>query len=105
MFLLVSGFRVKARNDKEGGDTMINTKHLVKVMMAWISIVYVVCYFGVAMMPSSRMWYMRYALHADSPFTSSYFGLGYFLSGLIIWNVVIALATWLFATLFNSIKK
>lgn len=84
---------------------MINTKHLIKVMMAWTSIVYAVCYIGVALIPSTRVWYMRYALHGDSPFTSDYFGLGYFISGLIIWNVVAILGAWLFASLFNTIKK
>ena len=84
---------------------MINTNHLLKVTSAWTSIVYVVCYGGVAMYPPIRMMTMRYAIHADVNFVSGYFGLGYFISGLIIWNVIALLSVWLFAWLFNTIKQ
>ncbi|OGZ70263.1 MAG: hypothetical protein A2904_01195 [Candidatus Staskawiczbacteria bacterium RIFCSPLOWO2_01_FULL_33_9] len=84
---------------------MINVKHLLKVTSVWTSIVYVICYFGVAMYPSIRMMTMRYALHANVDFVSTYFGFGYFISGLIIWNVIALLAVWLFAWLFNIIKQ
>jgi len=84
---------------------MINTKHLLKVTAAWTSIVYTICYLGVALYPDVRALTMRYAMHADTPFTSGYFGVGYFISGLIIWNIVALLSVWLFAYLFNTIKK
>lgn len=84
---------------------MINTKHLLKVASVWISVVYVVCYAGVALFPSSRNLYMKYALHADISFKSNYFGIGYFIMGLIIWNVMALLGAWFFAYLFNTIKK
>ncbi len=83
---------------------MINTKHLLKVASAWTSIVYVICFLGVAIYPASRVMLMRYAMHADFPLTSNYFGFGYFISGLIIWNVIALAGTWLFAFLFNTIK-
>lgn len=84
---------------------MINTKHLLKVASIWISAVYVVCYLGVALFPASRQLYMRYALHADVALRSDYFGFGYFISGLVIWNVVALLNAGFFAYLFNTIKK
>jgi len=84
---------------------MINTKHLVKVASAWISIVYIVCYAGVAIYPPIRRLFMRYSLHSEIPLQTDYFGLGYFLSGLIIWNIVAIAGIWLFAELFNRIKK
>ena len=84
---------------------MINTKHLLKVASAWVSAVYAVCYLGVALFPSSRNLYMKYALHADVSLKSNYFGIGYFITGLIIWNVIALLGAWLFAYLFNAIKK
>jgi hypothetical protein len=84
---------------------MINTKHLLKVVSVWISVVYTICYAGVALYPQSRILFMRYSLHADVPFTSDFFGIGYFISGLIIWNIAAVLAAWLFAYLFNTIKK
>lgn len=84
---------------------MINKKHLLKVASAWISAIYVICYLGVAIFPASRQLFMRYALHTDVAFRSDYFGFGYFISGLIIWNIVALLGTGLFAYLFNAIKK
>lgn len=83
---------------------MINTKHLLKVASVWTSIVYVVCYGGVAIYPPIRILMMRYALHADVTMTSNYFGIGYFIYGLIIWNIITILGAWLFALLFNKIK-
>ena len=84
---------------------MINTKHLLKVASAWISIVYVICYAGVAIHPPSRELFMRYSLHADVSFKSDFFSFGYFISGLIIWNIVTVVSAWFFAYLFNKIKQ
>ncbi|MEK7658619.1 MAG: DUF5676 family membrane protein [Patescibacteria group bacterium] len=83
---------------------MKNINHLLKVTSAWTSIVYVICYAGVAVYPPIRIMTMRYAMHADVNFVSSYFGFGYFISGLIIWNVAALAGVWLFAFLFNTIK-
>lgn len=83
---------------------MINTKHLLKVSSVWVSIVYVVCYAGVAIYAPLRPLFMQYALHADVTITSGFFGIGYFISGLIIWNIVAVAAVWLFAYLYNRIK-
>ena len=66
---------------------MINTKHLLKVASAWVSIVYIVCYAGVAVYPPIRSLFMKYSLHAEVTFQSDFFGIGYFISGLIIWNI------------------
>lgn len=79
-------------------------KRVLKVASAWISIVYVICYAGVAIYPASRVLFMRYALHADVAMTSGYFGVGYFVSGLIAWNIVTVAGVWLFAYLYNRIK-
>lgn len=84
---------------------MINTKHLLKVASAWISVVYAVCYAGVAIYPQGRSLFMKYSLHADISFRSDFFSLGYFISGLIIWNIVAIAGAYLFAALFNKIKE
>lgn len=85
---------------------MINTQHLLKVAVAWASIVYVVCFGGVALYPAIRTLFVRYALHMDfnvdvmnviTPLT--------FATGLVLWNLVAAIAVVLFATLFNRIRK
>ncbi|MBI5753617.1 putative toxin-antitoxin system toxin component, PIN family [Candidatus Peregrinibacteria bacterium] len=41
----------------------------------------------------------------DVSFKSDFFSVGYFFSGLIIWNIVALLGFCLFALLFNKIKK
>ena len=83
---------------------MIDIKRLLKVASAWISIVYIICYAGVAIYAPLRPLFIRYALHADVAMQSGFFGIGYFISGLIIWNVVAVAAVWLFAYLFNRMK-
>ena len=84
---------------------MINIKHLLKVTSIWISIVYVICYAGVAIYPPIRQLFMRYSLHTDVSLASDFFGIGYFISGLIIWNIVTVTSVWLFVYLFNKIKQ
>ena len=84
---------------------MIDTKHLLKVTSAWISIVYVICYAGVAVMPGIRPGFMRYGLHMGIDMGQNILTGGTFISGLIIWNVMAILAVGLFAALFNAIKK
>jgi len=83
----------------------MNTKHLLKVTSAWISIVYVICYAGVALFPGIRPGLMRYGLHVDIDMGQNILTLGTFILGLIIWNVIALLAVWLFAFLYNSIKE
>src|SRR3989344_9652332 len=79
---------------------MINTTRLVKVGAAWTSIVYAICYVGVALVPGIREWFMLYALHTDVTVGTDVMTIGTFISGLVIWNVVAALALWIFASLW-----
>ena len=84
---------------------MINIKHLLKVTVAWTSIVYVICFVGVAMFAGIRPGFMTYALHMDVGAVSNVSTFSTFISGLVIWNIVAVLGVWLFALLFNGIKK
>ena len=84
---------------------MINISHILKVSAAWISIVYVVCFLGVAMFPGIRPGFMWYALHMNVYMGVDIITFGTFISGLIIWNAIALLSVLLFAVLFNSIKK
>ncbi len=84
---------------------MINTKHLLKVSAAWMSIVYVVCFAGVAMFSGIRPGFMMYGLHTNLDMGQNILTFDTFVSGLLIWNVIGLLAVWLFAALFNGIKK
>ena len=84
---------------------MINTTHLLKVAVAWISIVYVICFAGVALFPGIRPSFMRYGLHMGIDMGRNILSFGTFLSGLIIWNIVAFLTVWLFGVLYNYIKQ
>jgi len=84
---------------------MVQTQRLLKVTSAWVSIVYVVCFLGIALFPGIRPGFMRYGLHMGIDMGRNVLTLGTFISGLIIWNVIALLAVWLFAVLYNSIKK
>ncbi|TAL49226.1 hypothetical protein EPN83_01665 [Patescibacteria group bacterium] len=84
---------------------MINIKHLLRVSLAWISIVYAICYAGVALFPGIRSAFMRYALHTETDIGQNVLTFGTFISGLVIWNIIALLGIWLFIELFNRTKK
>jgi hypothetical protein len=84
---------------------MINTKHLLKVTALWISIVYFVCFCGVALVPGIRPWFMQYALHMNASLGENVITFTTLISGLVIWNVIALLAVWLFVFLHNKIKQ
>lgn len=83
---------------------MISTTRIIKTSLAWTSIVYAICFAGVALFPSIRAGFMLRALHMQSDLGTNVATLGTFLSGLVIWNIVVALALWLFAAIFNRTK-
>lgn len=84
---------------------MINTSHLLKVTVIWISIVDTICFAGVALFPGIREGFMLYALHTTTAFGENVMTLTTFLSGLVIWNIIALLTVGLFAFLFNRISK
>ena len=86
-------------------DVLMNTEHLLKVASARISIVYVICFAGVALLPGIRPGFMRYGLHVGIDMGQNILTLSTFIWGLVIWNIVVLLAVWLFALLYNSIKQ
>ena len=83
---------------------MINTTHLIKVGVAWISILHVVCFVGVVLFPPLRQQFMLYSLHTYVTIGHNMMTLATFVVGLMIWNIIAALITGLFAVLFNNIK-
>jgi hypothetical protein len=82
---------------------MVNSK-VLKVTCSWISIVYAVCFGGVALMPGIRPWFMEYALHTEVGLGANVVTLTTFITGLVIWNVVAVLAVWLYRALDNYFK-
>jgi 2TM family of unknown function (DUF5676) len=83
---------------------MVNTGRLLKLGVAWISIVYVVCFVSVALFPSLRQQCMLYALHTNMSAGQNVMTLATFVIGLIMWNIIAALMTGLFAVLLNTIR-
>lgn len=84
---------------------MINIKHLIKTTSVWASIFYAICFLGVAIYPPIRDLTVQYGLHMKTSFDSNFFSIGYFISGLLVWNIVAIASVWLFAILFNKIKQ
>jgi hypothetical protein len=83
---------------------MINTRHLVIVGIAWISILYVVCFGAVAVYPPIRDLFMKYALHVEMNLGVAVTTPLTFVVGFVLWNIATALALGLFALLFNRIR-
>jgi hypothetical protein len=84
---------------------MINTTHLLKVGAAWITIVFLVCFFGVLFFPNLRYYFPLYGLHMMVPMGANALTLTTFISGLLIWNIIVCIGLWLFAALYNTFKK
>ena len=84
---------------------MINTTQTLKIVCSWVSIVYVVCFGGVALVPGIRSWFMEYALHTRVDTGTNVMTLTTFIAGLIIWNILAIVATWLYATLNNHFSE
>lgn len=83
---------------------MINTRHLVLVGTAWVSILYVICFGAVAIYPQLRTLFMKYALHVELDLGAAIMTPLTFVTGLVLWNIAAALVLALFAALFNRIR-
>jgi hypothetical protein len=84
--------------------TIIDTTHLIKVGVAWVTILYVVCFGTVALYPPVRALTARYAFHIQLDLTENVTTVGTFITGLVLWNLAAALGFGLFALLFNKIR-
>jgi hypothetical protein len=83
---------------------MIDTARLVRASMAWISILYIVCFDTVVLYPQVRPLFARYALHIEVSIGENVITLTTFIIGLVLWNFVALLCVGRFAVLFNKIK-
>lgn len=84
---------------------MIDTTQALKVASSWVSIVYVICFGGVALVPDIRPWFMQYALHTQVDIGTNVMTLTTFVLGLIIWNIVAVFAVWLYVSLTNYFQN
>jgi len=81
---------------------MIDTRHLLEFVAAWVTNVNAICFGGVALISGGRSWFMHYALHMNVSMGENIITLATFVSGLVIWNVMGVLGAWLFAFLYNE---
>lgn len=81
----------------------MNTARVVKISLAWISIVWTVCYLALGLIPGLAPAAMRYALHMNVPM-ENIFTIANFIVGLILWNVIVVAGVALAGLLGNYIK-
>jgi len=84
---------------------MISAKHLLKVSLVWVNIVYVICFLVVVIYPPLREQFMLYALHTNVELGQDVTTVTTFITGLIWWNILAVSAVGLFAWLDHKIKK
>lgn len=84
---------------------MLNLRHILKVSMVWVSLLYVICVVGTALFPQLRTGFIRYALHGDVAFQKTAITIGSFIAGLVWWNVIAIIYIGLFVVLYNKMKK
>lgn len=84
---------------------MLDTKYVIKIACIWVTILYVICFIGVAFFSPLRSFFMEYALHTSLDAGMNSVSFITFSSGLLIWNILTALSVWLFCVLYNSIKR
>lgn len=82
----------------------MNMTSMLKVTAVWTTVVYAVCFLGVALMPGIRPLFMQYALHTNMSLGENVLTLGTFVSGLVIWNIVALLAVALYVFLYNFFR-
>lgn len=84
---------------------MTDILNLLKIWMAWATIVYLVCFVAVAIFPDIRNLFFYYALHVDLDLGRSVMTPITFVAGLAIWNVTAGLGAGLYGVLSNRIAS
>jgi hypothetical protein len=83
---------------------MIDTRHLVKVAIAWTTIAYLICFGAVALFPDGRTAFAFYALYIQADLGSNAMTATTFTTGLAIWDFAGVLGAALFGFLYNTMK-
>ncbi len=84
----------------------MNTTRVLKIGLAWINIAYVFCYLVLGLIPGLRPTLLPYILHLNvGAAVENIFTIGNFFIGLILWNVIVAVAIWTIGLLSNYIKE
>jgi len=83
----------------------MNTARALKIGLAWTSIVWVVCYLIVGLIPGLGPALLPYLFHLNVGSVENIFTIGNFVVGLILWNVIVAAGIALAGALSNYIKS
>lgn len=83
---------------------MLNGTKIAKVMVIWGTILYVVCVFFAGILPSVYGWFVSYVVHFGAMPTKPAITFVSAIIGLILWDIVVYLAVWLFVLLYNKMK-
>ncbi len=83
----------------------MNTSRGLKIGLAWTSIVWVVCYLIVGLIPGLGSTLLPYLFHMNLGAVENIFTVGNFVVGLILWNVIVAAGIALAGALSNYIKS
>ncbi len=85
---------------------MTSTIRSVKVGAAWTTIVYVICFAGVALFPNIRTVFLQDALHMEANFLGrDIITVRSFVAGLIWWNALAFFGVTLFKVLEGVFRK
>ena len=84
----------------------MNTKHLIKVWIAWVNIAYVLCFLLVLLLPEMRIPFVQSLIHVEMRGdVANSLTFGNFFWGIILWNILTLFGVSLFGFLFNILKK
>lgn len=82
----------------------MNTTRLLKIGLAWTSIVWLVCYLLVGLIPGLGPALFLYLFHLNMGSIENVFTIGNFIVGLVLWNIIVAAGIALVGVLSNYIK-
>ena len=82
----------------------MNTTRAIKIGVAWTSIVWVVCYLALGLIPGLAAMLLSYLFHLNIGPIENVFTIGNFIGGLILWNIIVAAGIALGGGLSNFIK-
>lgn len=83
----------------------MNITRAIKIGLAWTSIVWVVCYLLVGLIPGLGPMLLSYLFHLNLVSVENIFTIGNFVVGLILWNIIVAVGVALAGALSNYIKS
>ena len=83
----------------------MDTARALKIGVAWTSVVWVVCYLALGLIPGLASTVLPYLFHLNAGPVENIFTIGNFFVGLILWNLIVAAGIALAGVLSNYIKS